>query len=153
MTKAEKNPCRYVLLEKMRAAGYTESETEREREDSRDGLNASRYYRGNLARETRSGNSVWRVLSGCSCRGRLSGRWSFRGCVPYRKTLSEIYGEIIRDGVSESNRPLFSAPSIMLISIAARLMEEGGVPFCYILASPSPDAGDLTFLPHSADRA
>lgn len=33
----------------------------------------------------------------------------------------------MRDGVSESNRPLFSAPSIMLISIAARLMEEGGV--------------------------
>lgn len=54
-------------------------------------------------------------------------RWSFRGCVLYRKTLSEIYGEIMRDGVSESNRPLFSAPSIMLISIAARLMEEGGV--------------------------
>lgn len=52
---------------------------------------------------------------------------SFRGCVLYRKTLSEIYGEIMRDGVSESNRPLFSAPSIMLISIAVRLMEEGGV--------------------------
>lgn len=45
----------------------------------------------------------------------------------YRKTLSEIYEEIMRDGVSESNRPLFSAPSIMLISIAARLMEEGVV--------------------------
>lgn len=29
--------------------------------------------------------------------------------------------------------PLFSAPSIMLISIAARLMEEGGVPFWLIL--------------------
>lgn len=53
------------------------------------------------------------------------GRYSFRRCVLYRKTLSEIYGEIMRDGVSESNRPLFSAPSIMLISIAARLMEEG----------------------------
>lgn len=72
----------------------------------------------------------------------------------YRKTLSEIYGEIIRDGVSESNRPLFSAPSIMLISIAARLMEEGGVPSSiHILGSRSLDAGDLTFLPHSADRA
>lgn len=34
----------------------------------------------------------------------VSGRWSFRGCVLYRKTLSEIYGEIIRDGVSESKQ-------------------------------------------------
>ena len=43
----------------------------------------------------------------------------------YRKTLSEIYGEIMRDGVSESNSALFYAPSIMLNSIAWRLMEEG----------------------------
>lgn len=64
--------------------------------------------------------------------------WPSRGCVLYRKTLSEIYGQIIRDGVSESNRPLFSAPSIMLISIAARLMEEGGVPFWFILGFSKP---------------
>lgn len=75
------------------------------------------------------------------CRGDRSscdrGPRSSRGCVLYRKTLSEIYGEIIRDGVSESNRPLFSAPSIMLISIAARLMEEGGVPLvCARLSEP-----------------
>ena len=65
---------------------------------------------------------VFRYVARTICLGR-----SFRGCVLYRKTLSEIYGEIMRDGVSESNRPLFSAPSIMLISIAVRLMEEGGV--------------------------
>jgi len=67
-------------------------------------------------------------ISGCSGARGYSGTMVLsRTCVLYRKTLSEIYGEIMRDGVSKSNRPLFSAPSIMLISIAAKLMEEGGV--------------------------
>lgn len=91
-----------------------------------------------------------RNAEGSSVTG-VAGRWSSHGCVLYRKTLSEIYGGIIRDGVSESNRPLFYAPSIMLISIAARLMEEGGRRPLGVLASRSPDV--LTFLPRSTDRA
>lgn len=115
----------------------------------------SRYAYRCIARIRRDTSPIWSMV--------LSQR-----CVLYRKTLSEIYGEIMRDGVSESDRPLFSAPSIMLISIAARLMEEGGVSAPYSAFSPSSSlspslclplflsravGGSVTFFPHSAERA